>query len=135
MKIESHVLTDTFAVLTPKLAVRPVGVGPDFYANLDRDFNGFKGHVLVAIHEFSENWATWEKHPAGDEIVVLLSGEADFDLQTANGIQTVRLSKSGEYVVVPKNTWHTSRVSGHCRVLFITPGEGTLNEESPEGVG
>jgi hypothetical protein len=43
----------------------------------DRRFAGFKGHVLVATFAFDADWPTWERHPAGDELVCLLSGEVD----------------------------------------------------------
>ena len=34
-------------------------------------------------------------------------------------------------VVVPKNTWHTALTDTDCAMLFITPGEGTINAEEP----
>jgi len=39
----------------------------------------------------------------------------------------VSLNQVGEYVLVPKNTWHTAKVRKPSRMLFITPGEGTEN--------
>ena len=74
MTVDIRQLQDTFAVLTPGLAVQPVPVTPGLYQDLDTDFAGFTGHVLIAVHEFSGDWPTWEVHPAGDEIVMLLSG-------------------------------------------------------------
>jgi hypothetical protein len=37
-------------------------------------------------------------------------------------------------VVVPRNTWHTARVSGTTRMLFITPGEGTEIRADPDSL-
>jgi mannose-6-phosphate isomerase-like protein (cupin superfamily) len=120
-------LTDTFAVFKPDLTVEPIAVTPMIYEELDRRFNHFKGHALVAMHDFKSNWPTWEKHPAGDEIVVLLSGVATMTLRRKSGDESVRLTEPGSYLVVPKDTWHTALISERTRMLFITPGEGTEN--------
>lgn len=120
-------LDEIFAVLKPDLSVETVAVSPTLYEELDAKFDHFKSHVLVALHEFAADWDSWEKHPAGDEVVVLLSGRAQMVLKTSSGEDTVELSESGAYIVVPRNTWHTARVSVPTRMLFITPGEETAN--------
>ena len=122
---------DTFAVLKPSLEVQAVEVSPSLHADLDADFSGFKDHVLIASHEFSDDWPTWERHPAGDEIVMILSGEATLVVTTASGDESVILDQPGSYVVIPRKTWHTARVSRSARMLFITPGECTENIEEP----
>jgi quercetin dioxygenase-like cupin family protein len=58
---------------------------------------------------------------------VLLSGRATLKLKTGDGERQAVLSEAGSYVVVPRNTWHTAKISEHTRMLFITPGEGTEN--------
>jgi mannose-6-phosphate isomerase-like protein (cupin superfamily) len=126
-----HDLAKTFAVLAPGLALTPVDVTPDIYERLDRDFDAFRGHVLVAMHAFDADWPTWERHPAGDELVLLLAGAATFVLDTPRGAEEVVLAKPGGFVIVPRNTWHTARVAEHAEMLFITPGEGTENEVRP----
>ena len=68
---------------------------------------------------------------AGDEIVVLLSGEAVFLLDRGSCEEAVRLAEPGRYVIVPKGTWHTARIATSAAMLFITPGEGTENEVRP----
>ena len=80
---------------------------------------------------FSEDWPTWEIHPHGDEFVYLLEGDTDFVLYTEDGEETVRVNEPGSYVVVPQNTWHTARPYAPTKMLFVTPGEGTLNQPSP----
>ena len=131
MTIPVRNLSDTFSVLRPDLTVDAVEVTPSLYADLDADYSGFIGHSLVSSYEFSEDWPTWERHPAGDEIVMLLSGNATLVLKTASGDEQVDLDTAGSYVIVPRNTWHTARVARSARMLFITPGEGTENVEEP----
>lgn len=124
-------LSQTFAVLGPSLGITPIEVTPTIYQELDERFGGFKGHVLVATYEFGESWPTWEIHPKGDELVVLLSGEARMVLREKGGERVVRLEKPGDYVIVPRGTWHTARIESPTRMLFITPGEGTENRAAP----
>jgi len=126
-----HDLATTFAVLGPRLEVTTVPVTPSLYGNLDRDFDGFRGHVLVSLHTFDRDWPTWERHPAGDEIVVLLAGRAELVLDRGGRHETLRLGAPRSYVVVPRGTWHTARVPESATMLFITPGEGTENEQRP----
>ena len=120
-------LADTFAVLKPDLKVEPIEVTPTIYEDLGKNFDGFKGHVLISIFEFDCDWPAWERHPAGDETVVLLSGSATMKLKEAGGEKIVELKKAGDYLVVPRNTWHTAHVAEPARMLFVTPGEGTEN--------
>lgn len=106
-------------------------VTPDFYQQLDDDYQDFNRHVLISAHRFDENWPTWEQHPRGDEMVVLMSGRATFRLRSPQGDHQVELESPGEYVVVPRGAWHTALIDQPTTMLFITPGEGTLNFETP----
>jgi mannose-6-phosphate isomerase-like protein (cupin superfamily) len=125
-------LQRTFAVIKPELTVETIDVSPTLYEDLDVRFDQFRSHQLVSTHEFTADWPTWERHPHGDEIVILLSGAATMVLQREPGQELVELNAPGEYVVVPRNTWHTARVRTTTRMLFITPGEGTENRVEAE---
>lgn len=122
---------EQFVVLQPNQAMNSLPVSPDLYELLDKNYNGFKSHTLIAAHQFSENWPTWEIHPHGDEMVVLLSGSTTFKLKLEAEEKTIELKEPGSFLIVPKNIWHTAIVDEPTSVLFITPGEGTQNETSP----
>ena len=83
---------------------------------------------LMAQFDFKEDWSTWEKHPNGDEVVVVLQGEATFILEQDSGQQEIPLV-AGNYVVVPQNTWHTANIVKPANMLFLTWGYGTENRE------
>lgn len=121
-------LASTFVVVEPDHRAVPVAVTPTIYEELDRLFDHFKGRMLVASFSFDADWPSWEIHPAGDEIVCLMSGEATMVLDR-NGVEdTVHLREPGSFVIVPKGTWHTARTTVPTTMLFVTPGERTQNK-------
>ena len=81
------------------------------------------GRLLSAL-PMRADWTNWEMHPAGDEILFMLEGEATFILDTADGFSPVTLG-AGRVLVVPKGVWHTAKVSKPARLLAITAGLGT----------
>lgn len=127
-------LHDLFVVLKPDMRVDLAEVSPELYDNLDKQYSGFHGHALIACHSFTESWGNWEMHPAGDEVVVLLSGAATMVLLKDGAEEAVELNAPGSYVVVPAGIWHTARVAEPVTMLFVTPGEGTQHAESPPDI-
>lgn len=125
-------LAEFFAVIKPDLLVDTVAVSPTIHAELDKNYDKFRSHVLVSCHAFDKDWGVWEKHPAGDEIVVLLSGTARMRLHKPAGEEVVDLAEAGSFVVVPRDTWHTAETAVKTRMLFVTPGEGTENRAAAD---
>jgi mannose-6-phosphate isomerase-like protein (cupin superfamily) len=79
---------------------------------------------LVVVSPQRDTWANWERHPAGDELVVLLSGRLDVTQDLPDGERTLEL-RPGQAIINPKGVWHTSDVHEPGEALFITPGAGT----------
>jgi mannose-6-phosphate isomerase-like protein (cupin superfamily) len=119
-------LASTFVVLQPDKSAVPVTVTPTIWDELDRRFDEFKGRVLVSCFGFEGDWDTWEMHPAGDELVCLLSGRASFEFEGRGTV--AELSVPGSFVIVPRGTWHTAHTDVPTKMLFVTPGEGTQNK-------
>lgn len=80
---------------------------------------------LMSAFTFSEPWSMWERHPAGEELVMLLSGAATVVLDEAGEQRSVLLDSPGSYVLVPRNIWHTTHTAVPTTMLFLTPGAGT----------
>lgn len=80
---------------------------------------------LMSAFTFSRPWPTWERHPAGEELVMLLSGAATLVLEEPGQDREVQLDKPGDFTLVPRNVWHTARTQEKTTMLFLTPGEGT----------
>ncbi len=126
-------LASTFVVLQPDHSALPVPVTPTVFEELDRRFDRFRGRVLVSSFSFDCDWPSWEIHPAGDEIVCLLSGDVAMVLDRNGSEEVIRLHDPGAFVIVPKGTWHTARTSVPTRMLFVTPGEGDEKQAGLNG--
>ena len=120
------------AVFTPSLEAKTKALSPTFYPELEAEFNGFAGHVLISQHHFAEDWPTWEVHPAGDEFVTLITGDITLVLWQDQQEHALRLSTPSDFVIITKGVWHTARVQAPTTMLFVTPGEGTKNAAAPE---
>jgi mannose-6-phosphate isomerase-like protein (cupin superfamily) len=66
----------------------------------------------------------WEMHPAGDEILYLLSGAINVILAETNGERVIEL-QPGSACVVPRGTWHRQIVHAPSDLFAITYGKGT----------
>lgn len=107
--------------------VEDFGWSQQALAAYDRRFasDGDDGR-LVVMFEQGADWPTWERHPVGEEVVILLDGRADL-VQWIDGREHVIPLEAGQAIVNPAGVWHTARVHEPGRALFITPGRGTEN--------
>jgi len=132
MDIVIRNIANEFIVLDPDKKATVEQADEMLYQRIDKNYKGFKSHELVSAYEFDSDWNTWEIHPHGDEIVLLLSGEITFILQLQSGQKSVTLQEEGSYIIVPKGIWHTAKTTVKSKLLFITPGEGTEHRVEPE---
>jgi mannose-6-phosphate isomerase-like protein (cupin superfamily) len=79
---------------------------------------------MVCVFPQPRTWTTWERHPAGEELVVLLSGRIDV-IQDVDGMHRTVALGPGEAMINPRGVWHTADVHEPGEGLFITPGLGT----------
>lgn len=80
---------------------------------------------LVSLYEFSESWDSWEVHPAGDELVVCLTGAITLIQERPDGSVHSQVLRPYEYAVNAAGVWHTADLDGAATALFVTAGEGT----------
>jgi mannose-6-phosphate isomerase-like protein (cupin superfamily) len=123
--VEAIDLSTTYVHLEDGATARPVPVGPDFWETIDRRTDLAGGRLMLVFHNAAD-WPTWETHPAGEEIVYLLSGAVDLVLEEPEGERTVAL-RPGQAVIVPRGVWHRGIVHTPGDTLHITRGEGTRN--------
>ena len=98
---------------------------PEFLARYaaEHEADGAEGR-LVMMGSSDASWTTWERHPAGEELVVVISGRLTL-VQEIDGAERRIEMRAGEAIVNPRNVWHTSDIDEPCRTLFVTPGLGT----------
>jgi len=98
---------------------------PEWLARCEADFaaDGGEGRI-VCVFDQGATWTTWERHPAGEEVVVLLSGRVDI-IQEIDGEHRKVELHAGEAMINPRGVWHTADVHEPGQGLFITPGKGT----------
>lgn len=87
---------------------------------LDRDRPEFATGRLVSVFAYERTWDFQERHPTGDELACVLSGEVDLLLENGTGERAIRLA-AGFAGIVPAGDWHRLVVRAACEVLFITP--------------
>ena len=79
---------------------------------------------LVMMSPQERTWTSWERHPAGEELVVLLSGRVDL-VQDRDGEDHVVELRPGFAVINPAGVWNRSVVHEPGQALVITAGRGT----------
>jgi mannose-6-phosphate isomerase-like protein (cupin superfamily) len=130
LQFEPFDLSSTYLRMRADATVEPLPVDETFWERIAAgQLGAFHDEYLVSCYTFDTAWSVWEMHPKGDEIIYLLSGCATFHLEQNGETRAIELKESGTCLVVPKGTWHTAKARGACRMLFITPGEGTMHRE------
>jgi len=116
-------LATTYIHLRPDDSALAMEGGARFWEGIAGRRDLDQGRLMGAAPQTAD-WPHWERHPAGDEILVLLSGELEIVVDTGAGEQRAVL-KAGETFVVPRGLWHRGIVRQPGELMFITPGAGT----------
>ena len=117
-------LSETFVAVDDEGGSRPLPVTESFWGDLASGALGDFSRLLSVLPQ-TEDWTMWEMHPCGEEVVLLLDGDVELQLESDGEQTRVRLSEAGSYVLIPRGTWHTATVHRAGTMLFLTPGEGT----------
>jgi len=72
----------------------------------------------------------WERHAHGDELVMVMEGEADVFLLDEGHERRLTL-RAGELIVVPESTWHRFESPG-VKILTVTPRPTEHRRDRPE---
>ena len=122
MTNHTYDLENTYLALAPEGAVAELPVGPDFWETLGQ--NPKARGALVSAYWMDADWTTWEMHPLGDEVLILLDGAATMILDEG-GVERRCEMIAGSTLVVPAGAWHRALIPASCRLMAITFGEGT----------
>lgn len=121
-------LISTYIHLEDGAVANPVAVSEDFWATIDTRTELHGGRLVTLFHiENTNEWVNWEMHPAGDEVVCLLSGAVDVVLQDGKREQCIALRVRAA-CIIPCGVWHRAIVHTPSDLLFITRGAGTQHK-------
>ncbi len=91
--------------------------------------DGVEGR-LVSLHTFATDWSTWEMHPKGEELVLVVAGKLTL-VQIVDAKRVRTELGPGQAAINPRGVWHTAEVREPTTALFITAGEGTDHRTEP----
>lgn len=83
---------------------------------------------------YTGEWAgrsEWERHPVGDEIVMVLDGRTTLHTLDAGGELAHEMGPH-DLIVVPQGTWHRFETPERVRVLSVTPQPSDHQVERPQ---
>ena len=116
-------LEATYLAVDGRGGVVQLPVGPDFWPTIDRN-EALEDASLLGVFPMTGDWAHWEMHPSGDEVLVLLDGAATMIFEEAGAERRTEML-SGTTLIVPAGTWHRALVTAPGRLLALTYGKGT----------
>jgi mannose-6-phosphate isomerase-like protein (cupin superfamily) len=112
----------------PGTAATPVDgfefTGAGFGAYIEAHCTPDEPGRLAMVEHSPERWGAWECHTEGDEVVILLTGKAEF-IQEIDGEERRTVVSPGEAVINPKGVWHSADVIEPFSAVYLTPCPGT----------
>jgi len=124
---------ETVIHLDDDLGATPFAVDSSFWTHsvaARRELS--EGRVLL-VSDYTTTWSWWERHPVGEELAFLISGDVELFLDDDAGQRGVAL-RPGQAVIVPEGAWHRLGVRCPSRLLFVTPtpARTQLREVAPD---
>jgi mannose-6-phosphate isomerase-like protein (cupin superfamily) len=111
---------DAVIHLGADLEMSALAVSAAFWTHVASDSQQLSQGRTLSVFDYTTTWTYWERHPEGDELVYLLSGDVDVLLDDDTEQRAVRLG-NGSAAIVPAGTWHRAIIRAPSRLLFITP--------------
>jgi len=115
-------LENTYLALDGKGGVIPMPVTDDFWMRIDDSPAATRS--MMAIYLVEADWPQWEMHPHGEEVLVLLDGRLDMQMDDGAAQYTAEMH-AGTTLIVPAGTWHRALVRAPGKLLGFTYGPGT----------
>jgi mannose-6-phosphate isomerase-like protein (cupin superfamily) len=84
---------------------------------------GVLDRATIGLFRFSGS-APWERHPDGDELIVVLEGGGEITVLTDEGPVTAEL-RPGRLFVCPRGLWHRPVATPSMTALYVTPLAGS----------
>lgn len=89
----------------------------------ETELDGTEGRLL-SVMPHDKSWEAWERHPAGEELVLVLSGRMSLIQEIEGAEHRVTLGPM-QAIINPREVWHTADVLEPGVTMYVTPGIGT----------
>ncbi len=107
--------------LAPDQSAATVPVDEEFWARRETAGVLHEGRIM-SVFTYAASWTWWERHPAGAEFVLVLSGAVVFHVHHDDGSQSRSVALAeGECFLIPEGTWHRAGITTPATMLFVTP--------------
>ena len=80
-------------------------------------------HATIGVFRHSGR-APWERHPGGDELLLVLEGGGEITVLAEGGPIEAEL-RPGRLFICPRGLWHRSVATPSMTALYVTPAVGT----------
>lgn len=117
-------LASTYLDLAPGGRAKAMTGGAEFWQQTPGELDAACSGYLVMRFRCERDMQHEEMHPAGDEVLHMLSGAVDVVLRLPDGDRVIALH-AGRTCIVPQGTWHHFRVREPGDMLGMTYGRGT----------
>lgn len=98
----------------------------------DSPIEHFSFHSCVCGVAAFSGRPPWERHTAGDELLLVLAGESLLTV-VESGFKFSETISAGTLVIVPEGRWHNNDSTDGVTFLYMTPADG--NEHSWDDPG
>ena len=117
-------LAETYVHLEDGGGAEAIDTSGTFWQELLAGERHYDGR-LVVVSTMTQDTDHWEMHPEGEELVYLLSGAVDVELDDGTDRRVVALRPQAPCLFNPRGLWHRFIVHEPSRLLFVTAGVGT----------
>ena len=132
--MKATITVEPFSSPGAAVHVRPSGNASVLQGDFKAQLPGLpEGHLLGVFQIASPDDLhsdIWEMHPAGDEVLLMLTGELGVEYCAGSCRGTAAL-ESGRGVVMPKGVWHRLLVRQPGLLMVLSPSQGTRWIRSP----
>jgi len=132
--MKATITVEPFSSPGAAVHMRPSGNASVLQGDFKAQLPGLpEGHLLGVFQIASPDDLhsdIWEMHPAGDEVLLMLTAELGVEYCAGSCRGTAAL-ESGRGVVMPKSVWHRLLVRQPGLLMVLSPSQRTRLSRSP----
>lgn len=84
---------------------------------------GLFDDCFLGIGRYIPGCSPWERHPNGDELLLVTDGQIDIEVLEDDGASHRVHIAEGALFVVPRGKWHQLTATDNVNIVFASPSE------------